>query len=405
MLGLSLLGGCTPSTGPSPEKRLRGTASVVIGSYGQDRLTEAVVREQEELVRLLEDDFQLLHPGVQFNLTLYREDDIPAELAARDRDGLAPDLLLVSGATARELFRQELSTAVAPDPQLAKVLWSHVRERIAIKGQQLVGVPMLIEPQLGCFNRSRIATSPPTLAALEAASEQGIEVGMPINALDLYWTVGALGANQALVRATWGTPLTAAEQRSVLAWLEWLQMANMRERVNFYSHQEDLLQGLMEGQLDWITCRSTSLGRLRKALGSRLGVAALPSGPGGPPTPLLRYRMWVFGRNSSPRQQRIAEAFTRFSLSPVMQRYLTLHTQEMLPVNREVSMPTGGSPVLQAMVTSELQSRAADGMSNQLRSGDPRLEKVSALLMQLIFAERDPRQSRGELLTLLGGVP
>lgn len=405
MLGLCLLGGCNPSTDPDHEKRLRGTAYVVIGSYGQDRLTEAVVEEQEELVRLLEEDFQQLHPGVKLRLTLYREDDIPTELAARDRDGLAPDLLLVSGTTARELFRQKLSSAVAPDPQLTKVLWSHLQERIAIKDQQLVGVPMLIEPQLACFNRNRIAKSPQTLAALEAASEQGIEVGMPINALDLYWSVGALGANQALVRATWGKPLTAAENQAVLAWLQWLQMANMRERVNFYSQQEDLLQGLMEGQLDWITCRSTSLGRLRNALGSRLGVAPLPSGPGGPPTPLLRYRMWVFGRNSSPGQQRIAEAFTRFSLSPVMQRYLTLHTQEMLPVNREVSMPTGGSPVLQAMVTSEQQSRAADGMSNHLRSGDPRLERVSALLMQLIFAERAPSQTRGELLKLLGGVP
>lgn len=404
MLGLCLLTGCNLSTDPAQEKRLRGTAYVVIGSYGQDRLTAAVVKEQEELVRLLEEDFQLLHPGVKLKLTLYREDDIPGELAARDRDGLAPDLLLVSGTTARELFRQELSTAVEPDPQLNKVLWSHLRERIAIKDQQLVGVPMLIEPQLACFNRDRISRSADTLAALEAASEQGIEVGMPINTLDLYWTVGALGANQALVRATWGKPLTAAENQSVLAWLEWLQMANMRERINFYSHQEDLLQGLMEGQLDWITCRSTSLGRLRKALGSRLGVAALPSGPGGQPTPLLRYRMWVFGRNSSPGQKRIAEAFTRFSLSPVMQRYLTLHTQEMLPVNREVSMPTGGSPVLQAMVTSEQQSRAADGMSNQLRSGDPRLEQVSALLRKLIFAESSPSQARGELLKLLGGV-
>jgi len=94
--------------------------------------------------------------------------------------------------------------------------------------------------------------------------------------------------------------------------------------VNFYKQQELLLQGLMNGQLDWISCSSTNLARLRKALGDRLGVAVLPSGPAGAATPLLRYRLWVFGPDSNPQQQRIAEAFVRLSLTPTMQRFLTL---------------------------------------------------------------------------------
>ena len=405
LLSLGLLAGCKRPGPLVNNPPLKGTAYVVIGSYGQERLSQAVVEEQEELVRLLQTDFQQLHPGVSLQVALSREGDITKELAARNRDGLGPDLLLVSGTVARELERLGLSQPVPMNAELRRLLRPRLRDRISDSRHQLAGVPMLLEPQLACFNRQRLAASPATLAALEASSERGIEVGMSVDAIDLYWTVGAAGANDALMAATRGERLSPAQQQAVLGWLRWLRSANMRERVNFFNHQEALLQGLINGQLDWITCRSTSLGRLRKVLGERLGVAVLPGGPGGAPTPLMRQRVWVFGLDSSPRQRQIAEDFARFSLSPMMQRYLTLHTQQMLPVSREVSMPAGGSPVLRAMVTSELQSRAADGISARLKSGDPRLERVSQLVMELIFAERTPEQARSELVLLLGGVP
>ena len=406
LLALGLVGGCNHrpdlNAGPTP---LRGTAYVVIGSYGQEQLSQAVVKEQKELVELLESDFRQLHPGVKLEVTLARESLIARDLAASDRDGLAPDLLLVSGTLARELHQQKLTQPATLTPELARLLRPHLRDRITDANNQLVGVPMLLEPQLACFNRKRLASSPRTLAALEATSERGIEVGMPINPIDLYWTVGAMGANDALIRATQRQRLTPKQQQALLIWLRWLRSANLRERVNFFSHQEALLQGLMQGQLDWITCRSTSLRRLRQSLGERLGVAVLPSGPAGAPTPLMRQRVWVLGRDSSPTQKEIAAAFTRFSLSPMMQRFLTLHTQEMLPVNREVSMPSGSSPVLQAMVASERQSHAADGISNRLKSGTPRLERLSAVLLELIYGERTPEQTRSALVMLLGGLP
>lgn len=283
-----------------------------------------MIEEQKELVRLLEEDFQTLNPDVRLELMLYREEEIPRVMAARHRDGLAPDLLLVSGTTARELMRRGLTKPVTLTPQLTGLLDARLRKRFSAGPQQLLGVPMLVEPQLACFNRSRLAQSPTTLAALEEASERGIEVGLPINTLDLSWTVGAWGADTALIQAASGHRLSPPQQAAVRRWLRWLRDANMRQRVNFYKQQELLLQGLMNGQLDWISCSSTNLARLRKALGDRLGVAVLPSGPAGAATPLLRYRLWVFGPDSNPQQQRIAEAFVRLSLTPTMQRFLTL---------------------------------------------------------------------------------
>ena len=79
-----------------------------IGASGQEQLSRAMVEEQQELVRLLEADFQQLHPAVSLQLALARESEIPKEIEARHRDGLAPDLLLVSGTTARELDRKGL---------------------------------------------------------------------------------------------------------------------------------------------------------------------------------------------------------------------------------------------------------------------------------------------------------
>jgi arabinogalactan oligomer/maltooligosaccharide transport system substrate-binding protein len=227
-------------------------------------------------------------------------------------------------------------------------------------------------------------------------------VGLPIDAFDLYWTVGAYGAHAAMARLTRGQPLSAVDQQTLLAWLRWLRQVNLRERVNFFNSQEDLLQGLLAGRLAWISCRSSHFERLQRVLGPRFGVALLPSGPGGPATPLIRQRVWVFGRDSSASQRRLAEAFVRFSLTPTMQRYLTLFTRAMLPVSREVEAPSGGSPVLQAMLASERQSWVREVIGPELQGDDPRLERQRRLFLSLIYSELSPEQELQQLIVLRG---
>ncbi|MEB3360719.1 MAG: extracellular solute-binding protein [Synechococcaceae cyanobacterium] len=403
LLLASLLGACgTASSNKAEPEALRGTTFVMIGTRGHTEISRAVQEEQGRLLDLLDADFQTLHPETQLQVDLFREASLPAVVADRSRDGLGPDLILVGSGIARSLMDAGLSRPVPLTAELRRLIPAHLLAQVVRGADQLVGIPVLLEPQLACFDRRRLAQSPSSLSALEALDERGIEVGLPIDAFDLYWTVGAYGAHSAMARLTRGAPLSAADQQTLLRWLRWLRTVNLRERVNFFNSQEDLLQGLLAGRLDWISCRSTHFERLQRVLGPRFGVALLPSGPGGPATPLIRQRVWVFGRDSSPGQRRLAEDFVRFSLTPTMQRFLTLHTRSMLPVSREVEPPSGGSPVLRAMVASEQQSWVREAIGPELRGDDPRLERQRRLFLSLIYSELSPEQVLQKLMLLRG---
>ncbi|MEB3354965.1 MAG: extracellular solute-binding protein [Cyanobacteriota bacterium] len=396
LLALLALAGCGRGPSLNADASTGGTLQIMLGISSDEQLSEALVQEQVELISWIEWCFEQLYPDVRLVLTQYREKDIPAELAQRDRDGMAPDLLLVNASTATALWRSGLTKPLPANSPVAAQLRRSVRQRVSTDSQSLIGVPVLITPQLACFNRKRLPASPASLPSLIDSSDKGIDVGMSIAPQDVYWTTGAMGANPAMERVLWGEALGPADRQALLRWLSWLQDVTLHERVNFYDNQEQLVQALIRGQLDWITCSSTSLVRLRRVLGDRLGVAALPGGPAGQATPLLNHRMWIFGRNSSPVQQRIAEALVRFSLSPPMQRYLTIKTEAMLPVTG-VSIPTGGRPMLEAMMQAKRQARATRAIGEQIRVGDPRLESIRKLLLRLSYQEISSEQSRSPL--------
>lgn len=400
LLALLALAGCGRNSSQNGNAFTGRTLQIILGISSDEQLSNALVHEQDELISWLEWSFEQLYPGVRLVLTQYREKDIPAELAQLDRDGMAPDLLLVDVSTARALWRSGLTKPIPANTPMLGQLQQSVRQRVDTDNQSLIGIPVLITPQLACFNRKRLPTSPASLPSLIGSSDKGIELGMSIAPQDVYWTTGPIGANPAMERVLWGEALGPADRQALLRWLSWLQEVNLHERVNFYDNQEQLVQALIRGQLDWITCSSTNLQRLRRVLGDRLGVAALPGGPAGQATPLLNHRMWVFGRNSSPAQQRIAEALARFSLSPPMQRYLTIKTQEMLPVT-EVSIPTGGHPLLEAMVQAKRQTRTTRAIGQQIRLGDPRLESIRQLLLRLSYQEISSEQAFRQLLAIL----
>jgi hypothetical protein len=97
-------------------------------------------------------------------------------------------------------------------------------------------------------------------------------------------TCPGFGAQQPLLNAF--DPQTAAGQRHlepqararVLAWLSWLYRANVIPSLIFVEHGDQLVRRLEQGQLDWINCNATAIGRLRKALGPNLAVSVLSQG-------------------------------------------------------------------------------------------------------------------------------
>ncbi len=384
---------------------LRGTAYLAISVEGDQPLTNALLREEVQQAQSVVDAFRQLHPHVAIETNLLRESAFVEEVRRRQAAGLGPDLMLVAGSTAHNLLEAGLARAIELPPAVRNQVDPDSLQRLETPSHGLAGLPVLRRPQLACFNRSRMATSPTTTGELISQARGGQRVGLAVESRSLYWSTGPLGADRAIIAAAAGRPLTGTERQGLHRWLAWLSAANFNQQVFIVPDQEALVQGLLEHRLDWIPCNSANLSRLRQGLGNALGVSDLPRGPFGPPTPITRLRVLAFGTGSTPRQKRVAEALALFSLNPWIQSTLTTDNQDMLPTNRFVPPWAMHTPVLRAMQRSVKEADATDDISRLLPAGDPRDHVVSGLVSAVTFGELTPTQATEAVIKALAPAP
>ncbi|NBQ19434.1 MAG: hypothetical protein EBU13_07330 [Synechococcaceae bacterium WB5_2A_257] len=115
--------------------------------------------------------------------------------------------------------------------------------------------------------------------------------------------------------------------------------------------------GLVAGKFSWITCSGAWLQGLQKRMGSKLGVALLPSFPTGPAQGLLNARTWALGSQSSRAQYELAKKFALFSVNVVQQRNMALSLRNAMPVNPGISLPLKTDPTLALIVKAASNGR------------------------------------------------
>jgi arabinogalactan oligomer / maltooligosaccharide transport system substrate-binding protein len=381
--------------------RLWGTLYLTVGVNSDERLDSGLRQRATNHLARFSRDFRELHPGVDFQLMTFPEEDLARQLQVRQQGGLGPDLLLVNARTAIELQRRKLVHSESFPAEILQQIEPDMLERVRLSDGSLAGLPVLQLPQLACFNRKRLPKGSPTnLDDLLRLSSSGVRVGLSAKPLYLIWTVGGLGATDALLAAEGSQPLSPEHKQGLERWLAWLQNASLQQSITFHERQDELAQKLARGELDWITCRSSNLSLLRESLGADLEVASLPGGRWGEPTPINRERVLVFGRNSSQGQRRIAREVARFSVNPLVQRNLTFTDMMLLPVNRFVPAPVASSAVLAAMVRSAEQSQQTSPLIQSLLS-DKTDTAFSTVINRVLFGELTPRQAADILPTNL----
>lgn len=349
--------------------------------------------------------FQRLSPNTTFQLSLYPEDRIVEELRLRNRAGLGPDLVLVRSEVAARLLEAGLTDPFPASAAQLNVFDPQDLQRLRNRNGELAGLPLLLQTQLACFNRSKLPLAPATVQELLQTSANGVPIGLPADLVNLFWTAGSLGAIPGLNQAALGKPLTRDEQDGVERWFGWLQNASNQQRVVFYANEQIAESSLTSGDLDWIPCRSTMLPRLRSSLGPRLGVAPLPDGDAGQASPLNRLRVIALGRNSSRMGRQRALSFSRFSLNPLTQRSLTLGSLVVLPANRFVRVPVLSSSVLAAMVTSSQQGRQSKQLAVLWSGDEVRRSQLQSLINELVFGEVSPQTATRQLVRDLNEAP
>lgn len=400
---LPWLGGCRNDEWQGNEQAevLPTTLYLAVAIGDQSRITSQVQKVLREKVARLQSTFQDIHPGVHLELLLFGEDRLVEELRRRNRSGLGPDLLLVEAGTARQLAALGLTRPVRFPAALSDQIEPAALERLALGNGELAGLPWSLLPQLACFNRGRMARSPSNLEELLQASAQGARVGLPGDFLNLAWTFGALGTLDSVKAILKGDPEPPDLRTRISGWLYWLRNADLQQRISFLPSQVQLLQGLEAGELDWVTCRSSHISALRSAMGRRLGVAPLPAGPGGEPSPISELRVFAFGTNSSPRQRVAAEALATFSIYPQIQRSSVVRTGDVLPVNRHVKVPVESSADLAALVTSQQHSTLSS--SQAVARLTPIKANLDRILTRFLYGDLDVDAAADQLITVLRG--
>ena len=398
--GLALpLGGCQSSPLQPMLRPLQGTLYIAVG-VSQDALDTELHKEIRMRTTRLQTNFRTLQPRVRLQVEVIPEESLRNELLVRNRTGLSPDLLLVNESTARELARERLINTVSFPTVVLDQLDAGSVVRVRRRDGTLAGIPMELQPQVACFDRRRVRRSPTSLDELLAFSAKGMEVGLSLDAVNLAWTLGPLGAIDAFSDLLAGKPATPKTRQGLRGWLEWLRMADQQQHVTVYPTETELLKELMAGALDWIPCRSINITRLRSRLGDNLGVAPLPSGPFGEASPVTRERVIAFGVNSSPDQRQLALALARFAISPLHQRDMILRNQYVLPVNREVAPPVRSSSVVAAMVEGRQQSMDRATIRLEASSKGQR-EGWQALLTRYLFDDLSQPAALEALVELL----
>lgn len=388
----SALTGCGQQALPpqAQNQPLRGTVVMAMGITSDETIDGELSEALKGRLAITLREFRLMHPHVHVQLQLFPEDELLEETRFRTAAGVGPDLLFVSNSTATDLLRAGLTRTVRMPATLLKRMDPAEARQFQGPNGELTSVPVLLMPQLACYDRRRLAQSPPTIEALLEQSSQGLRVGLPLDGFNLAWTFGSLGVVESVEDLFAGQPATTERRQALGRWLSWLRQADQVQDVNFQLSQSQLIQDLGKGQLDWTSCRSTHLARLKNELGRHLGIATLPRGPGGPPSPVSRQRVLAFGRNSSPPQKQVAESLAQFLLTPLTQRNLALQRQEVLPVLDKQPLPTSRKGTLRLLALAQDQMRSRNGTERTLfHQGDHNGMAMGQVLSRFLYGDLD----------------
>ena len=343
-----------------------------------------------------------LDPQIYPQLTLSSRRNFIRNIRQRTESGFGPDVIVTDSETALELYRLGLIDPIQLSEQDRQDTSKRLLDLVTARDGALVARPVNQFVQLACFNKNRLATPPSTLQELEQSSTEAT-FGMAIQLKDLFWSVEAFNATPAFQTAM-NQGVVDDDQRSrVTAWLRWLVGSSYQQNIRFLNNQGQLRQGLIKGELDWITCWSSNLQRLRLAMGDELGLAPLPRGPARSRHASTRLEVWALGRNSSPHQRRKALVMLEFITKPWAQKTYALASASAMPVSQKAaaivaSKIPGGSEALRNYVQSEEPAKREVRVKARIFRDPVRYETISDALLDTIYDIRTPEQGTDQIL-------
>ncbi|MFM7312244.1 MAG: extracellular solute-binding protein [Cyanobium sp.] len=399
---LTLLAAGLTLAGCSGDLRPPTALFLALGTNSEQRIDSDLRDDFQERLALLTEGFQQLHPDTTIQAEIYPGDQLIQAISRRERAGLEPDLLFVNGDTALRLLRDGRVRPFPAEPELLRNFDPTLLDRVRDPRGQLAGLPVLVQPQLSCFNRRQVPQAPRDLNAVLQLSAAGQAVGLPLDPVNLLWTAGSVGAMPALEQSLRRQPLSPAHRQAIARWMGWLREASGQRRVSFFPSQRETLEEFEAGRLAWIPCNSIELPQLERRLGGQLGVAPLPDGAEGQPAVAVnRVRVIALGRHSSPRGRLRALDYVRYAVNPLTQQTMTSGLLAVVPANRFVTLPVQSSQRLQAMQTAVAQGRQTSALVALIHSDDARVPQLQGVFTRLVFGDTSPAAAAAAVVRIL----
>lgn len=369
-----MLSGCTAFKAPK-------TLFIAIGAPKETFVDDT--REIRLFLDTYTEAFQRSNPDTKIVYLSYPYKQFLKEIEADSSLNLGPDLFIPNQITAPILLERNL-TATVPQQQYFDKIYSPRIKSKAKANKNYTYIPWLIDTQVACFNKTKIAESPTTVEDLEVLSADGKKIGLASTPFELSWTAGTQGAISEF--SSLGTT-TKREQAypAIQKWLQWLRRVASYQNISFHKDARELSTKLKQNELDWITCFGSQIKELRSTMGHNLGIAALPNGEVSKASP--RYAIWGFalGKDSSKMQREMAMKLIKASVNDIAQRKIELDDRGLLAANKNVSVPSQSSKTLAALNTSFYeQSKTYQDEQNGLRLYSQKFPPLYKTLKDLI---------------------
>ena len=281
-------------------------------------------------------------PTIHIDEYEYKSDQLLDELA--QPSSRTPDLLLIDNQNLARLIVAERVTELTTmiDKQMLQAYYPAAVDALRHKNL-LYGIPYAMQPQVLFYNKSTVEKPPASLEELNLALNEGASIALNSNFVESHWGIATFGGqlfdedNQAQL-----------DQGGLVGWLDWLKPLHEIQRITWNSNEQRLGASFLRGDVAYFVGRADMLSTLEEALGNdKVGVALLPTGPVGEPTPLLTVRGFVLGKKNSQiqRQGQLALRLITF-MTDVENQETLVHAARQVPVSIGVTIDSEDSAIV-----------------------------------------------------------
>jgi len=373
----------------------------VAKTVGVEEIVDSEDYEELQLkIQNVIEEFRDFDSDIRIKLALYDNEKFVNQIRNQTWAGFGPDLIITDSNTTHSLHEKGLIDTFELTDQQREGTPDHLYQLVTNRQGELLGRPVAQYIQIACYNKDKIKKPPTSKQEFKEEIHENSTFGMSLNLKDIFWTTELYGAEQPMVSAMRGITPDAQSKEKITNWLRWLEQMSYQQNIRFMNNQQTLRLAFLAGNLDWITCWSSSLPELRRKLKDKLGTSPLPKSTKNDDfQSITKLQVWSLGVNSSKAQREKAIGLIDFITKPWAQKTYVLENRNTFPVNTNAakivaSKIVGGERALAHFERQDESDELQHSFTNSAAFRDPtRYKVITNALQRTIYDIKTPKEA------------